>query len=196
MFEQLTRLPVRGVRPESATDPVPDDRTLMLVITQSGETVYTLPMDEGRESAHLARSLTTAGAAAGRQRDLYAHRPEIGVGSTKALLRRWSISTCWRCTCRLRGTAAGTLGASWTTYGAANVGRSTLDPPDSRHEIAQTFFTAPTSTWAGHFPIALGLEAKGDHFTREPWYEHGPSPSSMKRCPWWWWLRRVVSMIR
>jgi glucosamine--fructose-6-phosphate aminotransferase (isomerizing) len=91
MFEQLARLPVRV---EYASEfryrnPVLDNHTLMLVITQSGETVDTLAaMDEGREKgAHLATIVNVIGSAAARVSDsvIYMHTgPEIGVASTKA----------------------------------------------------------------------------------------------------------------
>jgi glutamine---fructose-6-phosphate transaminase (isomerizing) len=91
MFEQLARLPVRVEYASEFRyrDPVLDDRTLMLVITQSGETVDTLAaMDEGREKgAHLATIVNVIGSAAARASDsvITMHTgPEIGVASTKA----------------------------------------------------------------------------------------------------------------
>ncbi len=91
MFEQLARLPVRV---EYASElryrnPVIDANTLLLAITQSGETVDTLAaMDEGREKgAHLAAIVNVIGSAAARSSDsvIYMHTgPEIGVASTKA----------------------------------------------------------------------------------------------------------------
>ena len=70
-------------------DPVIDDRTLMLAITQSGETVDTLAaMEEGREKgAHVAAIVNVIGSQAARVSDsvIYMHTgPEIGVASTKA----------------------------------------------------------------------------------------------------------------
>ncbi len=91
MFEQLARLPVRVEYASEFRyrDPVLDERTLMLAITQSGETVDTLAaMDEGREKgAHLATIVNVIGSAAARSSDsvIYMHTgPEIGVASTKA----------------------------------------------------------------------------------------------------------------
>ena len=91
MFEQLARLPVRV---EYASEfryrnPVIDDRTLLLAITQSGETVDTLAaMEEGREKgAHLVSIVNVIGSQAARVSDsiIYMHTgPEIGVASTKA----------------------------------------------------------------------------------------------------------------
>ena len=70
-------------------DPVIDRNTLMLAITQSGETVDTLAaMEEGRgKGAHLATIVNVIGSQAARVSDsvIYMHTgPEIGVASTKA----------------------------------------------------------------------------------------------------------------
>ncbi len=91
MFEELARLPVRV---EYASEfryrnPVIDRSTLLLAITQSGETADTLAaMEEGRgKGAHLATIVNVIGSQAARVSDsvLYMHTgPEIGVASTKA----------------------------------------------------------------------------------------------------------------
>jgi glucosamine--fructose-6-phosphate aminotransferase (isomerizing) len=91
MLEQLTGLPVRV---EYASEfryrePVIPANTLMLAITQSGETVDTLAaMDEGRQKdAHLTTIVNVVGSQAARVSDsvIYMHTgPEIGVASTKA----------------------------------------------------------------------------------------------------------------
>jgi glutamine---fructose-6-phosphate transaminase (isomerizing) len=70
-------------------DPIIDDRTLLLAITQSGETVDTLAaMEEGRrKGAFLASIVNAIGSQAARVSDgvIYMHcGPEIGVASTKA----------------------------------------------------------------------------------------------------------------
>jgi glucosamine--fructose-6-phosphate aminotransferase (isomerizing) len=91
MFEQLARLPVRVEYASEFRyrDPVLDERTLMLAITQSGETVDTLAaMEEGKNhGAHLAAIVNVIGSQAARVSDsvIYMHTgPEIGVASTKA----------------------------------------------------------------------------------------------------------------
>jgi glutamine---fructose-6-phosphate transaminase (isomerizing) len=91
MFEKLARLPVRV---EYASEfryrePVIDANTLMLAISQSGETVDTLAaIEEGRvHGAHLASIVNVIGSQAARASDsvVYMHAgPEIGVASTKA----------------------------------------------------------------------------------------------------------------
>jgi glutamine---fructose-6-phosphate transaminase (isomerizing) len=70
-------------------DPIIDDRTLLLSITQSGETVDTLAaMEEGRRKGAFLISIVNAiGSQAARVSDgvIYMHcGPEIGVASTKA----------------------------------------------------------------------------------------------------------------
>lgn len=91
MFEQLARLPVRVEYASEFRyrDPVLDEHTLMLAITQSGETVDTLAaMEEGKaHGAHLASIVNVIGSQAARVSDsvVYMHTgPEIGVASTKA----------------------------------------------------------------------------------------------------------------
>ena len=81
MFERLARLPVRVEYASEFRyrDPVIDAHTLMLAITQSGETVDTLAaMEEGREKgAHLVSIVNVIGSQATRgqrQRHLHAHR--------------------------------------------------------------------------------------------------------------------------
>ncbi len=70
-------------------DPIIDERTLLLSITQSGETVDTLAaMEEGRAKGSFLASIVNAiGSQAARVSDgvIYMHcGPEIGVASTKA----------------------------------------------------------------------------------------------------------------
>jgi glutamine---fructose-6-phosphate transaminase (isomerizing) len=91
MFEQLARLPVRV---EYASEfryrePVIDASTLMLTISQSGETVDTLAaIEEGNtHGAHLVSIVNVIGSQAARASEsvVYMHAgPEIGVASTKA----------------------------------------------------------------------------------------------------------------
>jgi glucosamine--fructose-6-phosphate aminotransferase (isomerizing) len=91
MLEALTGLPVRVEYASEFRyrDPVIDGDTLLLAITQSGETVDTLAgMEEGRaKGAHLAAIVNVVGSQAERMADSVIHMragPEIGVASTKA----------------------------------------------------------------------------------------------------------------
>ena len=81
MFERLARIPVRIDYGSEFRyrDPVMDEQTLLLSITQSGETVDTLAaLEEGRDKGappglHRQHH-RQPGRAGGRQRHLYAHR--------------------------------------------------------------------------------------------------------------------------
>ncbi len=91
MFEELARLPVRVDYGSEFRyrNPVIDDHTLFLAITQSGETVDTLAaMEEAREKgAHLAAIVNVVGSQAARLANSAITMqvgPEIGVASTKA----------------------------------------------------------------------------------------------------------------
>ncbi len=91
MFERLARLPVRVEYASEFRyrDPVIDKNTLLMAITQSGETVDTLAgLEEGREKgAHLAAIVNVIGSQAARMSDSVMYMragPEIGVASTKA----------------------------------------------------------------------------------------------------------------
>ncbi|MCS6845937.1 MAG: glutamine--fructose-6-phosphate transaminase (isomerizing) [Caldilineales bacterium] len=90
-FENIARLPVEVDYASEFRyrNPVVDDRTLLLAITQSGETVDTLAaMEEGRRrGAYLASIVNVIGSQAARVSDGVIYMrcgPEIGVASTKA----------------------------------------------------------------------------------------------------------------
>ena len=91
LIEELARIPVEVDYASEFRyrDPLLDDRTLLVAVTQSGETVDTLvSMEEARSKG--VRSLgiiNVVGSAASRISDhvIYTHAgPEIGVASTKA----------------------------------------------------------------------------------------------------------------
>jgi glucosamine--fructose-6-phosphate aminotransferase (isomerizing) len=91
MIEALARVPVEVDYGSEFRyrDPIIDQDTLVLAITQSGETVDTLAaMEEGREKgARLASIVNVIGSMAQRVSDgviLMQAGPEIGVASTKA----------------------------------------------------------------------------------------------------------------
>ncbi len=91
IIEHLVRLPVEVDYGSEFRyrDPIVDDRTLVLAITQSGETVDTLAaMDEARsKGARLVSIVNVIGSQAAQMSDgaIYMHAgPEIGVASTKA----------------------------------------------------------------------------------------------------------------
>jgi glucosamine--fructose-6-phosphate aminotransferase (isomerizing) len=91
LIEELARLPVEVDYASEFRyrNPLLDDKTLVLGISQSGETADTLAaLREGREhGATLLSICNVVGSMAARQSDcvLYTHAgPEIGVASTKA----------------------------------------------------------------------------------------------------------------
>jgi glucosamine--fructose-6-phosphate aminotransferase (isomerizing) len=91
MLEELTRIPVEVDYADEFRyrDPVIDDRTLLIAVTQSGETVDVLvSMAEAkRRGASVLGIVNAVGSQASRVADglIYLHSgPEIGVASTKA----------------------------------------------------------------------------------------------------------------
>ncbi len=114
LIEALARIPVEA---EIASeyryrDPVVDERTLAIVISQSGETVDTLEAlrEAKRRGAKSLGVINAKGSTITRETDatLYIHAgPEIGVASTKAytaMLAAMSLIAIWL------GRARGTLG--------------------------------------------------------------------------------------
>jgi glucosamine--fructose-6-phosphate aminotransferase (isomerizing) len=196
MFEQLTRLPVRV---EYASEfryrnPVLDNHTLMLVITQSGETVDTLAaMDEGREKgAHLVTIVNVIGSAAARASDsvIYMHTgPEIGVASTKAFTA--SLVDQYLLAVHL-GMLRGVLSPEHTRALVDDLAAlpalagQLLDPAGHQiyEDLAQTFFHHTDFLYLGrgiNFPIALegALKLKEISYIHAEGYpagemKHGP----------------------
>jgi glucosamine--fructose-6-phosphate aminotransferase (isomerizing) len=196
MFEQLARLPVRVEYASEFRyrDPVLDDRTLVLVITQSGETVDTLAaMDEGREKgAHLATIVNVIGSAAARASDsvIYMHTgPEIGVASTKAftasLVDQYLLAVHLG---KLRGvlTPERARGLLDDLAAIPELAGQLLDPAryPIYEDLAQTFFHCTDFLYLGrgiNFPIALegALKLKEISYIHAEGYpagemKHGP----------------------
>lgn len=91
MIEKIARVPVEVVIASEFRycDPIIDDKTVVLAISQSGETADTLAaMEEGRRKGAIVWSIVNAlGSQAMRQADGFISMqtgPEIGVASTKA----------------------------------------------------------------------------------------------------------------
>lgn len=91
MIEKIARVPVEVMIASEFrySDPIVDDRTVLLAISQSGETADTLAaMEEGRRKGAVLWSIVNAiGSQAMRLADGYISMqtgPEIGVASTKA----------------------------------------------------------------------------------------------------------------
>jgi glucosamine--fructose-6-phosphate aminotransferase (isomerizing) len=196
MFEQLARLPVRVEYASEFRyrDPVIDRNTLMLAITQSGETVDTLAaMEEGRgKGAHLATIVNVIGSQASRVSDsiIYMHTgPEIGVASTKAFTA--SLVAQYLLAVRL-GSLRGTLSAEARqallddlAALPALVGHL-LDPATHKlyEDLAQRFFQYTNFLYLGrgiNYPIALegALKLKEISYIHAEGYaagemKHGP----------------------
>ena len=196
MFEQLARLPVRVEYASEFRyrDPVLDERTLMLVITQSGETVGTLAaIEEGREKgAHLATIVNVIGSAAARASDsvIYMHTgPEIGVASTKAFTA--SLVDQYLLAVHL-GTLRGVLtpeharGLLDDLAALPALAGQLLDPAGHQvyEDLAQAFFHCSDFLYLGrgiNFPIALegALKLKEISYIHAEGYpagemKHGP----------------------
>jgi glucosamine--fructose-6-phosphate aminotransferase (isomerizing) len=196
MFEQMARLPVRVEYASEFRyrDPVLDDRTLMLAITQSGETVDTLAaMEEGRSrGAHLATIVNTVGSQAARVSDsvVYMHTgPEIGVASTKAftasLVDQYLLALHLG---TLRGvlSRADRLALADALAALPDLAGQLLDPAGQAvyEHLAQTFFHYRDFLYLGrgiNFPIALegALKLKEISYIHAEGYpagemKHGP----------------------
>ncbi len=196
MFEQLARLPVRVEYASEFRyrDPVLDEHTLMLAITQSGETVDTLAaMDEGRDKgAHLATIVNVIGSAAARNSDsvIYMHTgPEIGVASTKAFTA--SLVNQYLLAVHL-GALRGILspercrGLLDDLAQIPTLAGQLLDPAGHKiyEELAQTYFQHTDFLYLGrgiNFPIALegALKLKEISYIHAEGYpagemKHGP----------------------
>ena len=197
MFEQLARLPVRVEYASEFRyrDPVVDRNSLLLAITQSGETVDTLAaMEEGHEKgAHLLSIVNAIGSQAARVSDsvIYMHTgPEIGVASTKAFTA--SLVDQYLLAVHL-GTLRGTLSPDRRRDAARRPGRTCptlvgrlLEP--SVHtvyeQLAQTFFQHTDFLYLGrgiNYPIALegALKLKEISYIHAEGYpagemKHGP----------------------
>ncbi|MBM4457371.1 MAG: glutamine--fructose-6-phosphate transaminase (isomerizing) [Chloroflexi bacterium] len=196
MFEALARLPVRVEYASEFRyrDPVIDDATLLLTITQSGETVDTLAaMEEGREKgAHLATIVNVIGSQAARISDsiVYMHTgPEIGVASTKAFTA--SLVDQYLLAIHL-GTLRGTLSAERRRVllddlaTLPTLAGQLLDPAGHKvyEELAQAFFRFTNFLYLGrgiNYPIALegALKLKEISYIHAEGYaagemKHGP----------------------
>ena len=104
LIERICRIPVEvDIASEFRyRDPLVDGNTLLIAISQSGETADTLAaMEEGRKKGALIWSIVNAiGSQAMRYSDGFISMqtgPEIGVASTKAFTAPLVDYTCWLC---------------------------------------------------------------------------------------------------
>jgi glucosamine--fructose-6-phosphate aminotransferase (isomerizing) len=173
-------------------DPILDEQTAVLAITQSGETVDTLAaMEEAREKNATRWSIVNAvGSQAMRVADGYITMnagPEIGVASTKAFTA--SIIDQYLLALYL-GQLRGTLTPERQRQYAADLARipdlvgRTLEYDSDVHELAKALYHYPNFLYLGrgiNYPIALegALKLKEISYIHAEGYpagemKHGP----------------------
>ena len=196
MLEQLARIPVEVDYGSEFRyrDPIIDERTLLLAITQSGETVDTLAaMEEGRaKGAYLCSIVNVIGSQAARISDgvIYMHAGRRSVWPPpRPSLRRWWTSTCWPSIWRNCASSIGPAARQKLVDDLAQlpdlVGRL-LDVNDDRiyQDLAQRFHGYRNFLYLGrgiNYPIALegALKLKEISYIHAEGYpagemKHGP----------------------
>jgi glucosamine--fructose-6-phosphate aminotransferase (isomerizing) len=194
MIESLARIPVSVDYASEFRyrDPLLDERTVVLAITQSGETVDTLAaMEEARaKGARLWSIVNVIGSQADRLSDSVIHMqagPEIGVASTKAFTT--SLVDLY-----LLGLYLGQLRGTLTPARLSellddlvtlpNLAGSVLDNGHEYEELANLFFRREDFLYLGrgiNYPIALegALKLKEISYIHAEGYpagemKHGP----------------------
>jgi glucosamine--fructose-6-phosphate aminotransferase (isomerizing) len=168
MLEDIARIPVEV---EYASEfryrsPVIDEKTLMLVISQSGETADTLAaMREAKErGATVLGIVNVVGSSIAREADggIYLHAgPEIGVASTKAFTSQVVALMLFTIRMgRLRGTLTAEQGANLIRELKALPAKveQVLELNDALRELARTYKEAQNFLYLGrgyNFPTAL-----------------------------------------
>ncbi len=194
IIEALARVPVEVDYGSEYRyrDPIIDQRTAVLAITQSGETVDTLAaMEEGREKgARLWSIVNVIGSQAQRMSDghiLMHAGPEIGVASTKAFTA--SLVDLYLLGLYL-GERRGVLGSQRLGQGVDALGMlpdlvgRVLDHGDEYERLAHTFYDREHFLYLGrgiNYPIALegALKLKEISYIHAEGYpagemKHGP----------------------
>ncbi|MCB8921643.1 MAG: glutamine--fructose-6-phosphate transaminase (isomerizing) [Ardenticatenaceae bacterium] len=194
MIESIARIPVEV---EYASEfryyePIVDENTAVLAITQSGETADTLAaMEQAREEGATLWAIVNAfGSQAMRISDGYIAMqagPEIGVASTKAFTA--SIIDQYLLACAL-GELRGTISATRLRQLVEDVAHlpdlagRVLDHDDEYQELANHFFKATDFLFLGrgiNYPVALegALKLKEISYIHAEGYpagemKHGP----------------------
>lgn len=194
LIERLARLPVEVDYGSEFRyrDPLLTDRTLVLAITQSGETVDTLAaMEEARKKgARLAAIVNVIGSQAARFADgvIYMHAgPEIGVASTKAFTS--SLVDLYQLGLYL-GQARGAISPQESQRYVSDLARlpdlvgHVLENGDEYEELAAFYFRRRHFLYLGrgiNYPIALegALKLKEISYIHAEGYpagemKHGP----------------------
>lgn len=193
MLEELARIPVEV---EYASEfryknPVIEDGTLVLAISQSGETADTLAaLQEARQrGARTMGIVNVVGSSIARVTDfgIYLHAgPEIGVASTKAFTSQIVALTLFALYLGRRRNLSVLEGRSMVQALQALPGQveQILDQADSIRELAERYADAQNFLYLGrgyHFPVALegALKLKEVSYIHAEGYpaaemKHGP----------------------
>ena len=203
MIEQLARVPVEVDYASEFRyrDPVLDDNTLLLVISQSGETADTIAaMREAKEHGAKALSICNVqGSMIVREADgtILTHAgPEIGVASTKAFTSQ--MIALYLLGLYL-GELRGTLSEAQAKEHAQQLAElplkleHLLNDSDEIEELAKEFFRATDFLYLGrgiNFPVALegALKLKEISYIHAEGYpagemKHGPNALIDERLP-------------
>ncbi|HBB86315.1 MAG TPA: glutamine--fructose-6-phosphate transaminase (isomerizing) [Blastocatellia bacterium] len=203
MIEQLARIPVEVDYASEFRyrDPVMDENTLMLVISQSGETADTIAaLREAKELGSKVLAICNVfGSMITREADgtVLTHAgPEIGVASTKAF-------TCQMVALYLLGlylgNIRGTLSADEAKHHAQQLAElpvkleHLLNESDDIEELSKEFFRVTDFLYLGrgiNFPVALegALKLKEISYIHAEGYpagemKHGPNALIDERLP-------------
>jgi len=203
MLEQFARLPVEVDYASEFRyrDPVIDERTLLIVITQSGETADTIAaLREAKErGAKILSICNVQGAMITRESDgtILTHAgPEIGVASTKAFTSQMIALYLFGL---YLGQLRGALSSDEAKHHAQELAElpvkieRLLSESDSLEELAREFHRSTDFLYLGrgiNFPIALegALKLKEISYIHAEGYpagemKHGPNALIDERLP-------------
>jgi glucosamine--fructose-6-phosphate aminotransferase (isomerizing) len=203
MLEQLARVPVEVDYASEFRyrDPVIDERTLLVVISQSGETADTIAALRGAKErgARVLSVCNVQGSMITRESDgtILTHAgPEIGVASTKAFTSQMIALYLFAL---YLGNLRGTLSEGEAKYHAQQLAElpvkieRLLSESDSLEELAREFHRSTDFLYLGrgiNFPVALegALKLKEISYIHAEGYpagemKHGPNALIDERLP-------------
>jgi glucosamine--fructose-6-phosphate aminotransferase (isomerizing) len=203
MLEQLARVPVEVDYASEFRyrDPVIDERTLLVVISQSGETADTIAALRGAKErgARVLSVCNVQGSMITREADgtILTHAgPEIGVASTKAFTSQMVALYLFAI---YLGNLRGTLNETEAKYHAQQLAElpvkieHLLSESDSLEELAREFHRSTDFLYLGrgiNFPVALegALKLKEISYIHAEGYpagemKHGPNALIDERLP-------------
>ncbi|HEX8164119.1 MAG TPA: glutamine--fructose-6-phosphate transaminase (isomerizing) [Pyrinomonadaceae bacterium] len=203
MLEQLARVPVEVDYASEFRyrDPVIDERTLLVVISQSGETADTIAALRGAKErgARVLSVCNVQGSMITRESDgtILTHAgPEIGVASTKAFTSQMIALYLFAL---YLGNLRGTLSEAEAKYHAQQLAElpvkieRLLSESDSLEELAREFHRSTDFLYLGrgiNFPVALegALKLKEISYIHAEGYpagemKHGPNALIDERLP-------------